>query len=100
MKIYFFILIVLIIISCKSKPVKEIYSPKFSSTQLANQLEYIYNLKKTDNCISFLKVWNKTVVPSTEEYINQNDTLKNLYQAFSEIYPKYIKKINNIDFTD
>jgi hypothetical protein len=72
-----------------SKPIKDDYTPKFSSKQLQLKLETAFTLNSQDSLIEFLKEWNSLIPSSNKDYINQNETISNIYSLFSELYQPY-----------
>lgn len=83
--------VIVLITSCKkhSVKVKDDYVPKFTSSQLQYRLESSYAIGAIDSLIVFLKNWNTLVPASSDEYINQNDTIRNIYALFSDLYKPY-----------
>lgn len=100
MKIYFAIFIILIITACNYKPIIDNYVPKYTTSQLVSKLEKYYTLKNADSMLIFLNNWNSSIPHATNEYINQNDTLTNLYNAFGTFYPTKIRQYGNQDLSD
>ena len=39
-----------------------------------------------DSLINFLKEWNSLIPTSSMEYVNQNETIKNIYSLFFDLY--------------
>ena len=92
-RLLIFILIILVAqSSCNSnhsKSIKDDYAPKFTSNQLQSRLKNAFISNSKDSLIEFIKEWNSLIPPSNKEYINQNDTIKNIYSLFSDLYKPY-----------
>lgn len=89
------LIIGLLIMSCGAKDVSDNYIPKYSSIQLLEKLERYYKSNSNDSLYFFLSEWNEFIPSSTDDYIRQNDTIKNLYLVFNDLYRPF--KFGNYD---
>lgn len=64
----------------------ESYRPMFTDTFLVLKIEYAYNENDTDTLDYFFSIWNKTIPPNNSTLINQNDTIKAVYESFNAFY--------------
>ena len=69
--------------------VKDYYVPKFSAIELQSKLEKSFEVNSKDSLINFLKEWNSLIPTSSMEYVNQNETIKNIYSLFFDLYKPY-----------
>jgi hypothetical protein len=65
------------------------YSPKYTSKQLQERLEKYYKENSTDSLRSFLNEWNKILTPVTNEFIQQDDAIENIYQVMIDLYKPF-----------
>ena len=72
-----------------SKPIKDTYKPTSSAFQLQSRLEKAFTSNSKDSLVDFLKEWNSIIPKSSKDYINQNDTIKNIYSLFLDLYKPY-----------
>jgi hypothetical protein len=79
-------IIFILLLSCKNKVINNTYVPTYSSKQIKDRINKYYNLDLKDSLIAFIDEWNKNIVPVSENYANQNDTIKNIYTLFADLY--------------
>jgi hypothetical protein len=84
--------------SCKKEIVSDNYTPKYTSLQLLQKLERVYKTKSVDSLNLFLSEWHNSIPASNKDYIEQNDTIKNIYQLFYDAYQPF--KFANTDATN
>jgi len=92
-RLLIFSLIVLVIInSCflkHTRPIQDTYVPKYSAIQLQSKLEQAFSLNSKDSLVRFLEEWNSLIPASNIDYINQNDTIENIYSLYCNLYRPY-----------
>jgi hypothetical protein len=72
----------------KRKPtiVTDNYEPTYSTTILKDKLEVAFKQISTDTLGQVFLEWNKKVKPNTTEFIEQNDTIKAVFDVYKEFY--------------
>ena len=91
-KDFVFFIFIILCFSCKHREYKIIpdnYIPQYSSEQLKERIGEYYKSDFTDSLMNFLLEWNTQVPSSTKEYIDQNDTLKNIFLVFADLYKPF-----------
>jgi len=83
------IILLFIITSCNHISIQDNYKPKYTSKQLQERLDRYYKVNSTDSLRVLLSEWAAIIPTSTSKFMNQDDTLKNLFQIFNELYSPY-----------
>ena len=69
----------------------------YSFEQILQHIELKFEEKDTHALNEFFDEWNTSITPNSIEFINQNDTIKAVYDIFKEVYkPIELQKIKNI----
>lgn len=115
------------LISCGKTPnykqsqgkVADSYKPIHNDTILSEKLELAYKLNSKDSLENFFSYWNQTIKSNDKSFIEQNDTIKAVFDAFKMFYKplellnlgtwicgyrfntefKYVVVQNNIDYS-
>ena len=74
----FFLLLTLFCCSCA--PVPDAYQPRYSASQLLEQLEAADSLGIRTFCLN----WQQDLPPSTPDFIQQNDTIRTLFDLYAQ----------------
>jgi len=83
--------------SSRKSSVKDEYQPVYTSDQLKLRLESVFEDRDSLAINDFFDEWNTSIGPNSNEYINQNDTIKAVFEIFKEIYkPIEMQKIKRI----
>ncbi len=72
----------------KRKPtiVTDSYEPTYSTTILKDKLEIAFKQISTDTLGHIFLEWNEKIKPNTTEFIEQNDTIKAVFDVYKEFY--------------
>jgi hypothetical protein len=62
------------------------YEPVYSTKILSDKLEIAFKQISTDTLGQIFLEWNKNVKPNTTEFIEQNDTIKAVFDVYKEFY--------------
>jgi hypothetical protein len=91
-RVLYIILIFIPIASCNNRVdyvMPDSYVSKYSANQLAEKLNNFYQSNSQDSLMGLFMEWEKIVPFSSNEYIDQNDTIKNLYLIFADLYQPF-----------
>jgi hypothetical protein len=69
-----------------SVKISNIYVPVYSVSELTEKLELSFKKLPADSLNSFFEEWNMSIRANTQEYINQNDTIKAVFEVYTEFY--------------
>lgn len=86
-----------ILLGCISAPkrmaVIDTYFPAKSKKEITSTLEAIYHIAdstaKIDSLDQFFKRWNSSIPPNKTVFVNQNDTIKAVFQVFRVLYKPF-----------
>jgi hypothetical protein len=83
--------LIFLFIACKSnhEPISDDYSPIFTDNQILDKLERYYKTNSSDSLLILIQDWNNLINPNSKEYSEQNDTIKNIYQLFNDMYKPF-----------
>jgi hypothetical protein len=81
--------LILLINSCSHKIEFDSYKAKYSSSQIKERIEKYYTTNLVDSLYRFLNEWHNSIPPVSVDFINQNDTMKNIYQIFTDLYQPF-----------
>ena len=62
------------------------YEPVYSTTNLNDKFEVAFKHNSTDTLGHIFLKWNEKVKPNTTEFIEQNDTIKAVFDIYKEFY--------------
>lgn len=68
------------------KLVEDTYKPIYSTTYLNDKLEFAFKQGSLDSIGQIFLQWNVKIEPNTKEFIEQNDTIKAVYDVYKEFY--------------
>jgi len=72
------------------------YKPAYTPGELNAKFEFAFKQSSTDTLKQIFNDWNKTIKPNTTAFIEQNDTIKAVFEAFREFYkPLNLLKLGN-----
>ncbi len=71
------------------KVVQDHYSPGYSSQQLQETLSLYYKQDSKDSVNNFLIKWHQEIMCSSKDFVNQNDTLENIFLVFTDLYKPF-----------
>jgi len=68
----------------------------YSFEQILQHIELKFEEKDTHALNEFFDEWNTSITPNSIEFINQNDTIKAVYDILKEVYkPVELQKNKN-----
>lgn len=79
-------------------PVKDIdaYNQNYTDSILNCKLEYAFKQDSQDSLRQFFVDWNQMIKPNSKDFIEQNDTIKAVYDAYKVFYkPLDLLKLGN-----
>lgn len=65
--------------------VDDAYKPVYTVTHLNEKLEYSYEQEQSSISQFFID-WNRSIKPNSDNFINQNDTIKAVFNVYKEFY--------------
>jgi hypothetical protein len=68
------------------KKISDTYKPIYTDSILCNRLEYAYKQNSQDSLRLFFADWNQNIEPSSKDFIEQNDTIKAVYDSYKAFY--------------
>ena len=93
------VFIIISSISCQPKSggehvhITDGYKPKLNSEAIYTKLNTINTIadstERQDSVAKFFSVWHSSITPNTLDYINQNDTLSELYAVYKTIFKPF-----------
>ncbi len=77
----------LFILSCSQKNnIRSSYSPKHSKESLLKKLETYRQKNQPDSLALFFSEWNTSIPSNNQDTLNQNDTIKAVYNVYKNFY--------------
>lgn len=70
----------------QSENIADDYKPVYTVTELNDQLEASFKQSSSDALGQIFKRWNETIQPNPKSFIEQNDTIKAIFDAYREFY--------------
>ena len=72
------------------------YKPAYSAELLNDKFESVFKQVSTETLGQVFLEWNEKVRPNTTEFIEQNDTIKAVFEVYKEFYkPLDLLKLGN-----
>jgi len=84
-KYIFYVTAILGLASCEYKKESNPVSPH-TEAQINNEFEITDNSIKTKSLEEIFLEWNNKIIPNTDDFINQNDTINALFKVYKEFY--------------
>lgn len=70
----------------KSEKVLDNYNPIYADSILNYRLEFAFKQNSLDTLQKFFTDWNQNIQPNSVNFIEQNDTIKAVYDSYKEFY--------------
>lgn len=89
------IILVVIFLVCVSGQLSNNYIPKYTAKEILYKIDHYYKSNSKDSLRLFLDEWQKMIPPVSEENVNHNDTISNIYKVFIDLYKP--SKFGNVE---